>query len=767
MPGMRHAIPLLALALALAFVDSRLALASEDPAARICAELYADSPSRLASLCTLRAKARPEDVASWNAAILALHRRLGGIDLKDDASRMEATERPAAAAQPQEQAQARATRQAQPAPAGTPASPIASPSLPATKLPGVAVPALEHWIETRCDFTESIWCRLEPSVPFAEVMWPTPVTGDPRHVPPTSLFWSYSTMTFNGRSAFLWGGGHAAYDGNEVYEFDFATLEWRRLSDPEPLTGEWLAQYYPKLSDRNCLWPDNGLAAGHAYDNTMLEEDRLHVWASSFSCGKWSSTQLGPGAYGIYDLAQGRWVHREPILKGEKGWPTTVPATVTRSPRTGRAWMFGAKRSPYVFEVELGANHVRRQGPRKPGGWLGQSISITIGDAAYLLAQDGIWRVTLDGFTQVAALPGTVEHADGMRYDGQRLTLWDGGSTIYTTQDFKSWKTFTSERGPQENRFIYNKFFYFPAVDAFVVYTRHDEAWIARLPEQEVSPRARLEAEGYQCADSVAGWECPRLQSLIARGGEVKLPKGIYRQCATVKTPLTLDGNGSHIRSEACAGKAALVTDADTRIRNLTCSDIRVGDGNGACVRQQAASLELVNVVFRDSQSGVLTSPAARRLTVRNSVFSGLGGDCAIKCGRAHGIYFVAPDGTLAIENSRFDAPRHQAHLIKSGAAKTLITDSVLDETEGQGSRIVDVFNGGELIIRGSDIRNARGGNTEVIGYDYEARADHAVNRLLLERLTGSCAGGRLVGGRNSLGDAEITLRDNGLTDCR
>jgi len=765
MPGMRHAIPLLALALA--FVDSRLALASEDPAARICAELYADSPSRLASLCTLRAKARPEDVASWNAAILALHRRLGGIDLKDDASRMEATERPAAAAQPQEQAQARATRQAQPAPAGTPASPIASPSLPATKLPVVAVPALERWIETRCDFTESIWCRLEPSVPFAEVMWPTPVTGDPRHVPPTSLFWSYSTMTFNGRSAFLWGGGHAAYDGNEVYEFDFATLEWRRLSDPEPLTGEWLAQFDSSLEGRSCLWPDVGMAAGHTFGRSVLYNNQIHVWPSAFSCGKWSD--VGFQVYGIYDIPSAKWVHRSPVSEDWKGSVMTDAGVVSLSPyREGHAIVVGAGRNPSVAEIRLGTNEIVRIGEQEnPTGWQSSAVGITVGDAVFISDEDGVFRVTLERFDKMSDLPADLEPDDSMRYDGRRFVFWNSAKRLYATADFTKWQSYSPEQGPPDFDRSYNRFFYIPAADAFIAFARHDQIWIAKLPEQEVSPRARLEAEGYQCADSVAGWECPRLQALIARGGEVTLPKGIYRQCATVKTPLTLDGNGSHIRSEACAGKAALVTDADTRIRNLTCSDIRVGDGNGACVRQQAASLELVNVVFRDSQSGVLTSPAARRLTVRNSVFSGLGGDCAIKCGRAHGIYFVAPDGTLAIENSRFDAPRHEAHLIKSGAARTLITDSVLDETEGQGSRIVDVFNGGELIIRGSDIRNASGGNTEVIGYDYEARADHPVNRILLERLTGSCAGGRLVGGRNSLDDAEITLRDNGLTDCR
>lgn len=750
---MRHAIVLLAFAL----VGSRHALAAEDTPERICAELASDSPPRLASLCTARARARAPDVESWDAAILALHRRLADIAPQTDADRGDAVPSASTAARAQSVAEAGPAR----------ASSVEPFSLPATKLPVVEVPALERWIETRCDFAESIWCKLEPSVSFAEVMWPEPVPGDPRNVPPTSLFWSFSTMTSDGRRAYLYGGGHAAYDGNEVYEFDFATLEWRRLSDPEPLTGEWLAQYYPELKGRSCLWPDNGLAAGHTFGRSVLYDNQIHVWPSAFSCGKWGD--VGFQVYGIYDIASGKWIHRSPVSEDWKGSVMAGAGVVSLSPhRDGHAIVVGAGRRPGVAEVRLGTNEVVREGAQaNPTGWQSSAVGITVGDAVFVTDEEGIFRVTLDGFEKMSALPADLEPNDSMRYDGKRFVFWNSEKRLYATSNFKEWQSYLPDRGPPDINNSYNRFFYIPAVDVFVAFARHDHIWIAKLPEKEVSPRARLESEGFTCADGVAGWVCPRLQSLIAGGGEVTLPKGIYRQCATVKAPLILDGNGSHIRGVACARKAALITDADTQIRNLTCSEIRVGDGNGACVRQQAASLELDNVVFRDSQSGVLTSPAARRLIVRNSVFSGLGGDCAIKCGRAHGIYFVAPAGQLVIENSRFEKPHHQGHLIKSGAAETLIVNSTLDEIGGEGSRIVDVFNGGELIIRETEIRNARGGNTEVIGYDYEGRAEHPVNRIQLERLTGSCAGGRLIGGRNSLADAEITQRDNGLADCR
>jgi hypothetical protein len=44
----------------------------------------------------------------------------------------------------------------------------------------------------------------------------------------------------------FWGGGHASYGGNEVYEFDFDTLTWTRLTDPEALNVGYYtgAPYY-------------------------------------------------------------------------------------------------------------------------------------------------------------------------------------------------------------------------------------------------------------------------------------------------------------------------------------------------------------------------------------------------------------------------------------------------------------------------------------------------------------------------------------------
>jgi len=278
-------------------------------------------------------------------------------------------------------------------------------------------------------------------------------------------------------------------------------------------------------------------------------------------------------------------------------------------------------------------------------------------------------------------------------------------------------------------------------------------------------------AEGAACSDRVDGRACPNLQSLVAQaapGELLELPPGDYVQCFVQPKgkPLRLDFQGGRLHGKACAGKAAIVQNAPLQLRNLECFDIAVPDGNGACVRQQAGGLALHNVVFRDSQSGVLSSPEAGVLRIRGGRFENLGGDCRLKCGRAHGIYYQGPE--LHIDGAVFRTPRDEAHLIKTGAARTVIADSVFDETEGFGSRVVDAYNGGVVELRDSRIVAASGdGNHEVIGFGHERRRAHEKDAITIVGSRIDCAFGPLVGGREDLVAVPMRLEANELVQCR
>lgn len=114
----------------------------------------------------------------------------------------------------------------------------------------------------------------------------------------------------------------------------------------------------------------------------------------------------------------------------------------------------------------------------------------------------------------------------------------------------------------------------------------------------------------------------------------IVLAPGIYRQGAVVDVPnLTIRGEpGAHLRGWPVQGKAALVVTADdVVIDGIECSNIKVPDQNGACIRIEAANLTVRNVYFHDNQEGILGG-AGGTLLVENSRFerNGFGG-------RAHG----------------------------------------------------------------------------------------------------------------------------------
>ncbi len=624
--------------------------------------------------------------------------------------------------------------------------------------------ALAEYVAERCDFDAAMWCKIEPNVTFDEVAWTGEVRGSFRGTPPRKIFGSFSGAGFDGRRIYVYGGGHASYEGNEVYAFDLATLEWARLSDPEPLTNV--------LFSENCMWPDEpGMAAGHAYDTFVVEGNRIHVWPTFFACG--ASGSKGT-AYGVFDIEQGRWIERavNNELIDELGYPRGVSVAVP-GPDDGYALAVGQNRKPLVFKIDLSTGEAVEIGPAGSESWQQFGSGTSVDGVMYLIQPEGLWRVTMDGWGLLEKpLPGLLGPDDGIAYDGERFVFWasrSSGRTVYATEDFETWQTFTPEDGPEPFGPLFDRFFYIESLGVFFAARVSDDLWVLKMPDDDAAfnGRAELEAEGITCSEEIAGWSCPNLQELVDRGGTVELPKGDYAQCVTIREPIVLEGNGSIIRDRACGGKGALIVNADSTIRNIECFGISVRSGNGACIRQQTPNLTLESVHFHDSQEGVLTNGDVQSLTIRDSVFERLGGARGIKLGRAHGVYYSSPRGELRIEGSTFRLPKDEGHLVKSGAARTVILDSTLDERGGDGSRLIDAFNGGEVIVRGSKLLNARHGNSDLIGYDYEARIDHPVNRIVLDNVEADCAGGRLVAGRNSLADAERVENGTALTGCR
>lgn len=209
-------------------------------------------------------------------------------------------------------------------------------------------------------------------------------------------------------------------------------------------------------------------------------------------------------------------------------------------------------------------------------------------------------------------------------------------------------------------------------------------------------------------------------------GGEVRLAAEINGTCAVIRKPLHIvgeqsaDGHRAHLVGGVCAGKGALVTAApNIVIEGLEISDISVGDGNGACLRLDPGTRDLTirNIVCHDSQDGILGASDGH-LLIEDSVFIGNG----FGNGRAHGLYLNG-GGDVLIRRCRILSSQNAGHLLKSGARKLTVEDSILAALNGHNSRVLDAFAGGEIVLRRNVLQQGpQSDNSDLIGLALESR---------------------------------------------
>jgi hypothetical protein len=196
----------------------------------------------------------------------------------------------------------------------------------------------------------------------------------------------------------------------------------------------------------------------------------------------------------------------------------------------------------------------------------------------------------------------------------------------------------------------------------------------------------------------------PSAAAAIAWDGDtIAIEPGQYRDCSIwVPNHLTILGtaDGVVITGEPCERKALFVTKGDDiTIRNITFAGARSPYSNGAGIRAEGRRLTIENSRFIDNQDGILTvNIPDHSLVVRGSEFVA-NGNCSEQWGCAHGVY-AGHIALLRITGSRFYATRI-GHHIKSRARRTeLAGNDIEDGPDGTSSFLVDLPNGGTLIMR-------------------------------------------------------------------
>jgi hypothetical protein len=204
-----------------------------------------------------------------------------------------------------------------------------------------------------------------------------------------------------------------------------------------------------------------------------------------------------------------------------------------------------------------------------------------------------------------------------------------------------------------------------------------------------------------------------KLPSAAARmasdGDTIEISGGEYYDCAVWKAnDLTILGTESDviITDLSCQGKALFVTTGQNiTIRNLTFARARVEDGNGAGIRAEGRNLTVERSRFINNESGILVADAAdSTVTIRDSEFI-RNGKCAARC--AHAVY-ADRVAVLHIEHSKFSETKG-GDAIRSRALRTeLIGNEIEDGRDGTAAYLVEIPNGGSLVMRDNSLQKAR-----------------------------------------------------------
>lgn len=213
-----------------------------------------------------------------------------------------------------------------------------------------------------------------------------------------------------------------------------------------------------------------------------------------------------------------------------------------------------------------------------------------------------------------------------------------------------------------------------------------------------------------------------------AKNGDIiEIEPGDYRGDVAIwtKNNLTIRGVGGRPHIDAAGnnadGKAIwVITGSNTTVENIELSGARVGDNNGAGIRQEGANLTLDHCYFHDNQIGILAGQNAQSdIVIRNSEFARNRLNTKQNQNPGHNIYIGAIH-SFTLENSYI----HDAeigHNVKSRAAHNIILKNRIEDGDtGSSSYLLDLPSGGVALIQGNHFQ--KGSKAEsIISISYGA----------------------------------------------
>jgi hypothetical protein len=164
-----------------------------------------------------------------------------------------------------------------------------------------------------------------------------------------------------------------------------------------------------------------------------------------------------------------------------------------------------------------------------------------------------------------------------------------------------------------------------------------------------------------------------------------------------------------------------LVKGSNVTIDGLRFTGARSTSGNGAGIRQEGLNLTVRNSSFYNNEMGILATPYPTKggsLTIENSSFDYNKAYVSGKLG--HSVYGNSLDA-LTVKGSKFTR-NFKGHYVKSRAKVNSITGNVIDDTNGAGSYLIDIAEGGAATIANNTlVKGANASNCCIaIAYGFE-----------------------------------------------
>ncbi|WP_157365554.1 hypothetical protein [Zooshikella ganghwensis] len=336
---------------------------------------------------------------------------------------------------------------------------------------------------------------------------------------PAGVLGAWSGGAVGDNKLIIWGGGKTDYGGNEVYQMDFDTLSWSRLTDPseyylDNYGGCITAEGKPALA---CITKDGTPTSAHSYDGVEYLPNVQRFWMGN-------GTRYGAG----YTTEKNYWFDSD-NTKWEQKSSFTIKGEFSSAYDSSTGYLLVAN-GYKLIAYDPKADKVTHQSPVGPNyGGASPGVydpkrklfiqllnhSLAIYDLSEVDWQDPkasipemmIQPIKLKGKQSAYYDNGqgmlsyeapTLRHY-GIDYDSKRdvFVLWDGHNNVlildpsdWSIQEFQPQAlskapSALASWGGRRDRGIYGRWRYLPDYDCFIGFNKEDEGvWLFRLPNE-------------------------------------------------------------------------------------------------------------------------------------------------------------------------------------------------------------------------------------------------------------------------------------------